>query len=201
MLERKSRTRAAILASAGRLLRIRGIQNSSVSDVMAGAKLTVGGFYAHFRSKDHLFDAVLDQAARERAAELAAAGPDANRRLRTMLRFYLTSEHRDRVGAGCPLPSAVPDVSRGSAKLRRALVRVVEKLLEGAGASEPSSPERQLALTALALAYGGLSLARAVRGTRLSDEILAACAALGERIWIEPAHDAQEEPLVQERVG
>jgi TetR/AcrR family transcriptional repressor of nem operon len=40
-------------------------------------------------------------------------------------------------------------------------------------------PRRYLALGLIALMYGGLSLARALRGTELSDEVLKACRALG----------------------
>ena len=40
-------------------------------------------------------------------------------------------------------------------------------------------PRRALAIGLVALMYGGLSLARAVKGTELSDEVLRACRALG----------------------
>jgi TetR/AcrR family transcriptional regulator, transcriptional repressor for nem operon len=178
--QKKAQTRAAILFSASRLLRARGIQNTSVAEVMAGAKLTVGGFYAHFRSKEQLVDTVLGQAAEERAARLSAAGREPTERLLRLLDQYLTPEHRDRPAEGCPLPSTVPDVSRGSLALRRSLSRVIERLLEAAEVEPPS--ERQRALATLALAYGGLSLARAVRGLPLSDEILGACAAFGRGV-------------------
>ena len=39
-----------------------------------------------------------------------------------------------------------------------------------------------MALGLVALMYGGLSLARAVRGTPLSDEILKACRAVGKLV-------------------
>jgi len=109
------------------------------------------------------------------------AGGDTNSRLLRLMQHYLTPEHRDGAAEGCPLPSTVPDVSRGPAPLRRALARVVERLLDGAQATQLGSPERERALAMLALSYGGLSFARALRGTPLSDEMLAACAAVGRR--------------------
>jgi AcrR family transcriptional regulator len=45
------------------LLRKRGIQASSLADVMKGAGLTVGGFYAHFDSKEQLFAEAIQRAA------------------------------------------------------------------------------------------------------------------------------------------
>ena len=44
----------AIEAAASRLFRARGIGGVSVSELMAEAGLTHGGFYAHFASKDAL---------------------------------------------------------------------------------------------------------------------------------------------------
>jgi TetR/AcrR family transcriptional repressor of nem operon len=57
--EQKQRSHARILDSAMSLIRARGIGGASVSEVMKGAGLTVGGFYAHFGSKDALVDAAL----------------------------------------------------------------------------------------------------------------------------------------------
>ena len=43
-------TRARIVAVAARLFRARGIDATSVADVMSALGLTVGGFYSHFDS-------------------------------------------------------------------------------------------------------------------------------------------------------
>ncbi|WP_040838159.1 TetR/AcrR family transcriptional regulator, partial [Nocardia brevicatena] len=48
----KEESRQRIVRSAIGLLRFRGPATVSVADVMAGAGLTVGGFYAHFPSKE-----------------------------------------------------------------------------------------------------------------------------------------------------
>jgi TetR/AcrR family transcriptional repressor of nem operon len=55
---------------------------------------------------------------------------------------------------------------------------LAEGLQEHLPAGRPIPP-RQLALGLVALMYGGLSLSRAFRGTKLSDEVLRACRALG----------------------
>ena len=49
--ERKGHTRERILAASDRLLKERGRGETSIAEVMDGAGLTVGGFYAHFASK------------------------------------------------------------------------------------------------------------------------------------------------------
>jgi len=50
----KERTRARVLAEAAAAIRGKGAERVGVSEVMAGAGLTHGGFYAHFKSKDDL---------------------------------------------------------------------------------------------------------------------------------------------------
>src|SRR3954469_14854739 len=50
----KQETRQRILAAADRVMKARGVEAASVEAVMREAGLTVGGFYAHFDSKDAL---------------------------------------------------------------------------------------------------------------------------------------------------
>src|SRR5882762_3946548 len=50
----KERTRARLLAEAAAAIRSKGAERVGVAEVMAGAGLTHGGFYAHFTSKDDL---------------------------------------------------------------------------------------------------------------------------------------------------
>lgn len=65
--EQKSRTYARILYSAMSSIRMRGIGGASITDVLKGAGLTVGGFYAHFGSKDALIEAALRSTAQHSA--------------------------------------------------------------------------------------------------------------------------------------
>jgi TetR/AcrR family transcriptional repressor of nem operon len=63
-LEQKERTHAAIIGSACKLLCEKGIAGARVYDVMSGAGLTVGGFYAHFASKKALVDEAIRRTAK-----------------------------------------------------------------------------------------------------------------------------------------
>jgi TetR/AcrR family transcriptional repressor of nem operon len=174
---RKARTRAAIVTSAAALARERGIVASSVADVMARAGLTVGGFYAHFESKDALFEAVIRETARDTWAALlagdpartpAAVGVDAIDR-------YLSAAHRDRAATGCLLPSITADVARLGGPHRAALRDELDGYAAALGQLAGGGADvRGRALALIALLYGGLSLARALRGTALSDELLGA---------------------------
>jgi TetR/AcrR family transcriptional repressor of nem operon len=180
----KAHTHETILQSAARLVRDRGIAGTRVADVMDGAGLTVGGFYAHFSSKQALVDEVIRRAAtRVRERLLPRAGSnDADDRLGAVLRRYLSTAHRDQTGEGCPFPSVVGEIATTAPEHREVLAEQVKSLarhlepLVGAGAVPP----RQQALAVLALMFGGLTLARALRGTPLSDELLKACRAFGQ---------------------
>jgi len=180
--EQKERTHEAILASASKLLRERGIAGTSVSDVMRGAGLTVGGFYAHFESKEALFAETLRRSFRELWRQLAtsAQAERAKDRAVSVVRRYLSRAHRDTPEAGCPLPASVAEVARGDASLRTVLAEelsasadMLAKVFGG------GSEARQRALGAMALMYGGLALARATKGAALSDELLKAARAFG----------------------
>ncbi len=158
---------------------------------MGGAGLTVGGFYAHFRSKRAMDAAVLAEAMREVREEWLAGLDDAPGLdfFARAVKRYLSPTHRDNVDGGCVLPSTISELTRADRITRGSMARgveeVVERLSQHAPASERAS-SRERALAALALCLGGLTLARALRGSPLSDEILAACVK-----WTLPEPEAQ----------
>ena len=71
--ERKGATRARILAAAEAVIKDRGPEAATVEAVMRRAGLTVGGFYAHFASKEALAREALI-AGMERSFERLTAG-------------------------------------------------------------------------------------------------------------------------------
>ncbi len=182
--EQKQRSHATILESAARLLRERGISGASVADVMKGAGLTVGGFYAHFASKEAMIDAAMRRTAAAMRDRLFARIEDkpAADRGEIVLKRYLSAAHRDDLRDGCSLPAVVGEVSTSATEHRAALHDQIDAFateLEGHLPQHPHVARRHLALGLIALMYGGLTLARALRGTELSDEVLRACRALG----------------------
>src|SRR2546422_11122896 len=105
-VERKERSHESILQSAARLVREKGISGAGVADVMKGAALTVGGFYAHFSSKDELVEETLRRTGatlRERLFARLDEKSEADRAA-TILKRYLSPEHRDGGTPGCPMP-------------------------------------------------------------------------------------------------
>jgi TetR/AcrR family transcriptional regulator, transcriptional repressor for nem operon len=60
--EKAKNTRERIVRSATQLISVKGYFHTTVDDVLAATKLTKGGFYAHFDSKEALGRAVIDHA-------------------------------------------------------------------------------------------------------------------------------------------
>lgn len=177
--ERKQQSHEAILASAAGLLRKQGIRASSVTDVMRGAGLTVGGFYNHFDSKEHLFTETIRRVGLGRVLAHARGGTPLER-ARSVLRRYLSRAHRDRPEEGCILPSAVAEVARVGEPYRTALEQELGGYVESFAAALGGGPRnREKAVALIALMYGALSLSRAVNDP-LGEEFLKAARALGE---------------------
>jgi TetR/AcrR family transcriptional repressor of nem operon len=181
-VDQRERSHETILESASRLLREKGISGARVADVMKGANLTVGGFYAHFKSKEALVDDALRRTAREMREHLFSRldeKPEADR-LEVVVKRYLSGAHRDALSVGCPFPAVVGEIGTTAPEhagvLADELNLLASELQERTSAGGGLS-SRRAALGLIALLYGGLSLARAVRGSDLSDEILAACRA------------------------
>ena len=173
--ERKQETRERILASAASSLRQKGIAAPSVGEVMAGAGLTVGGFYAHFDNKDALLLETLEQLTATHLREWLASlpGESAEERRQLCARGYLSRKHRDGGLIHCPLPRLLGELERVDPRYRELIARHLDDWAR-ALAEDASPDERRRALGAIATMVGGLALARAFGPTPFSDEILAA---------------------------
>jgi TetR/AcrR family transcriptional repressor of nem operon len=162
---KKRRTHDRIIAAAGRIARRNGLAAASVSRVMHGAGLTIGGFYAHFPSK-RAMDAEVVQ------ATLGRSSPPWS------VDHYLSVAHRDDLRHGCACPAMLSEVARADQPTRLAMAAAIDARARELAPLLPRMRRmtaRQRALATLALCMGGLALARAMRGHKASDEVLAAC--------------------------
>jgi TetR/AcrR family transcriptional repressor of nem operon len=176
----KAKTRERILSSATRLIHSKGLAGASVGRVMRGAGLTVGGFYAHFRSKRAMDAEVLREAILGmRRGWFAGLEDRAGMNwLVPAVKRYLSIGHRDSRGEGCPLPAVLSEVTRADKRTRAVMAETFESAVQSFAAHSPDTPgidSRERALATLALCLGGLTLARALGEGRDSDEVLRAC--------------------------
>ncbi|MBM3106563.1 TetR/AcrR family transcriptional regulator [Pseudomonas sp. P66] len=173
MNDKKAKTRERILDAACSALIQQGPAEPSVNQVMGAAGLTVGGFYAHFDSKDALMLEAFSQLLSERRALLAEVDPamSGEQRRALVAAFYLSRKHRDATERACPLPTALGEMARLPDAFRQVLAEHIELMMANLAGS-PEEADKVLA--DLALMVGGLALARALGTDELSDRILRA---------------------------
>ncbi|QHF29633.1 MULTISPECIES: TetR/AcrR family transcriptional regulator [Pseudomonas] len=173
MNDKKAKTRERILDAACSALIQHGPAEPSVNQVMGAAGLTVGGFYAHFDSKDALMLEAFRQLLDERRALLAEVDPNMSGEERRALvaAFYLSRKHRDATERACPLPTSLGEMARLPEAFRAVLSEHIELMMANL-ADSPEEADKVLA--DMALMIGGLALARALGTGELSDRILRA---------------------------
>jgi TetR/AcrR family transcriptional regulator, transcriptional repressor for nem operon len=177
--EQTAENKARVLDAALSLFAQRGFANVAVSELMAEAGLTHGGFYNHFESKAALEAEACDLAFERviRAIGKVAAAPvGAQRRaaLALYVERYLSPRARDAKGARCPMVAFATDVSRESPAIQARYTQGVSDYLDTLETAMEVS--RAAAIALLAELVGVLTLARTVAATdrALSDELLAA---------------------------
>ena len=172
--EHKAQTRQRIVENAGRRLKRDGIDGSGVAALMTDAGLTNGAFYAHFESKDDLVaHVVADQLATQRA--VLAALPEGRAALEQFVREYLSPQHRDDPGTGCPNAALLDEIGRCDDAVRdsytRGMQSIVDVIVTHLSSEDPSAA-RTTALGLFTILVATMQLARAVSDLELSDEIL-----------------------------
>lgn len=171
---RKDKTRSRIMEVAGERFRGDGIAASGLAGIMSEAGLTNGAFYPHFKSKAELVRESVAATAEDQAQLMqevvASGGIDA------AIAAYLSAEHRDNPATGCTLAALLPELAREPAETRafwaERFVTTIQRLAE-ALPPQTRDPEG-VAMGIYATLIGTLQLSRAVKGSPLSDRILAA---------------------------
>jgi TetR/AcrR family transcriptional regulator, transcriptional repressor for nem operon len=165
-----------IVSTASRMLRGRGLDRTSVMDLMRAAGLTNGGFYRHFKSKDELvaestrdiFGAIVAtfQARSEKGGPRAA--------LCAYVDEYLAGGHVNAPEEGCPIAAYGAEAARESDAVRGAFAEGLDQMLSLAAEGMPGLKEQRRARAAelLALMTGAVVMARAAGNPKLSQEIL-----------------------------
>ncbi|CAN7740829.1 TetR/AcrR family transcriptional regulator [Paraburkholderia hospita] len=176
---RKEITHERIVEVAARAIRRSGYDGTGVADIMKEAGLTHGGFYAHFPSREALLAEAADRAGSEAVAlsEQIAASVPPEQALPSMVRAYLSKEHREAIETGCPVSALGSEMPRQAPVVRRAATRRIKEMIDVVARQLPDWGQpgaHEQALMTVATMVGTMVLARAVDDPKLSDSFLEA---------------------------
>jgi len=193
--EKVAEHRAALVATARRLLQQRGFDRAGVAEISREAGLTQGALYGQFKSKDALAKEAACKAFADGAAswcELRQAMPDP---LSAYLDAYLCESHMQDAGSGCLMAACVSDVPRQDPAIGAVFTegfRDLAALIEDAfPEGTPKAVARRRALTLVSAMVGSIAMARALEKTdpELSREIISAAREELGRLAIGDHHD------------
>jgi TetR/AcrR family transcriptional regulator, transcriptional repressor for nem operon len=164
--EHKQQTRERIVRAAGRRFRRGGSEGAGIGDLMRDLRLTHGGFYRHFDSKEGLFAEAFEQSLKEvgdrvvSAIEHAAPGGE----LKALIDAYLDVEHCADVAGGCPVAALASDVARRPRGARGPFLQALRAHIRRMAKYIPAANDEQRREKAIALfsgMAGTLTVARA----------------------------------------
>lgn len=170
-------TRRRIVQTAASEFRGKGIAGAGLAELMAAAGLTHGGFYRHFDSKDQLVSeaiAVASESVAEGMASVAARGePGAG--LKEVTAAYLSADHRDDPGTGCPFAMLGSEIARSDQASRQAATDGFLKLVDiiAAQSGKPHSrAAKRKAMVDLSAMIGALTMSRIITDPDISTALL-----------------------------
>ncbi|MGY3494274.1 TetR/AcrR family transcriptional repressor of nem operon [Bradyrhizobium sp. USDA 4502] len=140
---------------------------------MKSAKLTHGGFYGHFASRDELISEALKWALKDdQAPHVSANGSKGVRSFGSFLNDYLSKAHRDDRISGCGISALAADVVRTSPRLRRIMTGHIAKFIDGISKLVDDEDAADFVLLAVSAIVGAITLSRAMSGEEMSDRLL-----------------------------
>jgi TetR/AcrR family transcriptional repressor of nem operon len=112
--EHKQQTRERIVRAAARRFRSRGIERAAIADLMRDLRLTHGGFYRHFGSKERLVAEAFETALKEHGDRVTGAIANAppGGEMQALIGAYLDPKHCDDMAGGCPLAALASEIAR-----------------------------------------------------------------------------------------
>ena len=164
--DHKQHTRERIVRAASRRFRSRGTEGAAIAGLMRDLRLTHGGFYRHFGSKEGLVVEAFEAALKEwgdravAAIEKAPAGGE----MQALIEAYLDPSHCEDIAGGCPVAALASEIARRPKGTRgpflqalRAHIRRMEPYMPGRAVEE----RRQKTIALFTGMAGTLTVARA----------------------------------------
>jgi TetR/AcrR family transcriptional regulator, transcriptional repressor for nem operon len=171
----KAKSRERILDAAAVHIRELGLDGLSIAELMKSARLTHGGFYGHFDSRDQLISAALAKALSEGGPESARVGSaNGPRTLKALLNTYLSKAHRDDPSVGCPVAALAGDVARSDRKTRDIMTSYLSQYFDKVAHLVEGEDPDESAIAIVCTMVGAVALSRVARDRSMSGKILRA---------------------------
>ena len=183
-----------IIDSSRRLFNQHGFESVSITQIMAGAELTHGGFYTYFKSKSDLYAEVMNCFFTDpewkncwEGIHVDLSSTDVGAQV---VNAYLSRQHYEDVENSCPMVALPTDVARSGVTARRAfetVFRAMVSVLERSLADKHRS-SRTKAQAIAALSIGGMVVARTLVDRAHADELRSSCLAAALQLggWQQP---------------
>lgn len=168
--EKSEANRAALLETASRLFRQKGIDGVGVAEISKSAGLTHGALYAHFPSKEVLAAEALAWSMEQGNAKLYTGTVDGEPDLERFLSDYLSVDKRDDYVEHCAMAASASEIGRQDIAISTTftegymvLVRAFERRV---AANNPGVDALGTAMGIVAAMVGALSVARGTAKAR-----------------------------------
>jgi TetR/AcrR family transcriptional repressor of nem operon len=168
--EKSEANRAALVETASRLFRQKGIDGVGVAELSKSAGLTHGALYAHFPSKEALAAEALAWSLEQGNAKLYTGTIDGEPDLDRFLSDYLAVDSLDDYAEGCAMAASASEIGRQdlaiSAKYSEGYMVLVRAFERRVAANNPDVDALATAMGIVAAMVGALSVARATAKAR-----------------------------------
>src|SRR5262245_16837091 len=134
---------------------------------MSKLKLTHGGFYKHFGSKEELLAEAITKAFEETENKYAERVKNAEpgTELRTLIENYLSMEHCANPAEGCPMAALASEIGRLPKSVRDKIDKAIKQRMKRTASLLPGKTEKEREQNCMALLggmIGTLNIARAL---------------------------------------
>ncbi|MBR1130855.1 TetR/AcrR family transcriptional regulator [Bradyrhizobium iriomotense] len=171
----KAKSRERILDAAAVQIRELGLDGLSIAELMKSAKLTHGGFYGHFDSRNELISDALAKALSEGGPKSARLGnTNGPRTLKALLNTYLSKAHRDDRSVGCAVAALAGDVARSDRRTRDVMTSYLSQYFDRVAQLVEGDHPDESAIAIVCTMVGAVALSRVTRDRPMSDKILRA---------------------------
>ena len=168
--EKAAANRAALIETASRLFRQKGIDGVGVAEISKSAGLTHGALYAHFPSKEALAAEALAWSLEQSNTKLYSGTVDGEPDLERFVSDYLSVDKLDNYADTCAMAASASEIGRQDVATSSTytegylvLVRAFERRV---AANNPGADALATAMGIVAAMVGGLSVARATAKAR-----------------------------------